>query len=99
MIRKSLTIVLFAILWNFTEVRAQPTHAVSRGELLYSMHCVACHTTQVHWRDKKLATDWGHLQSEVARWQKLSELGWNNDDVTAVARYLNAIHYHYPTPD
>jgi mono/diheme cytochrome c family protein len=29
-----------------------------RGELLYSTYCIGCHTAQIHWRDKTLATDW-----------------------------------------
>jgi hypothetical protein len=46
-------------------VAAQPVPSGSRGELLYSTHCVSCHTTQVHWRDKKLATDWTGLKAQV----------------------------------
>jgi hypothetical protein len=53
----------------------------------------------MHWRDKKLAADWTSLQAEVRRWQKLSDLGWDDDDVAQVAQYLNALHYHYPTLD
>jgi mono/diheme cytochrome c family protein len=67
-----------------------------RGELLYSTYCEGCHTKQVHWREKKLATDWTSLVAEVRRWQANDKLGWNRDDVEAVARYLNAIHYRYP---
>ena len=60
-------------------------------------HCIACHSAQVHWRDKKLATDWISLQAEVRRWQKFSELKWSDGDVSVVARYLNALYYRYPT--
>ena len=71
----------------------------TRGELLYSTHCIACHSTQVHWRDKKLVTNWTSLRTEVGRWQKFAGLGWGDDDVAAVTRYLNALYYHYPTTD
>ena len=47
----------------------------SRGELLYSTHCIACHTEQVHWREKKLVTDWPSLVAEVNRWQGIDKLG------------------------
>ncbi len=30
---------------------------------------------------------------------EVSGLGWVDDDVAEVARYLNALHYYYPTPD
>jgi mono/diheme cytochrome c family protein len=71
----------------------------TRGELLYSTHCIACHSTQVHWRDKKLVTNWTGLRTEVGRWQKFAGLGWGDDDVAAVTRYLNALYYHYPATD
>jgi len=70
-----------------------------RGELLYSTYCGACHTEQVHWRQKKLATNWTSLLAEVRRWQSNAKLEWSRDDVEAVARYLNARHYHYPLPE
>lgn len=68
----------------------------SRGELLYTTHCVACHTTQMHWRDKKLATDWPSLKAQVQRWQARASLDWSDADVTEVARYLNDTIYRYP---
>jgi mono/diheme cytochrome c family protein len=27
----------------------------NRGERLYTTHCIACHSTQMHWRDKWVA--------------------------------------------
>ena len=36
---------------------AQAAPVPGRGELLYDTHCRGCHTEQVHWRDKKLATE------------------------------------------
>jgi mono/diheme cytochrome c family protein len=69
-----------------------------RGELLYSTYCDGCHTERVHWREKRLVTNWASLVAEVRRWQVNGNLEWNRDDVEAVARYLNALHYHYPLP-
>jgi mono/diheme cytochrome c family protein len=69
------------------------------GELLYSTYCHGCHTTEVHWRAKKLASDWTSLKYQVRRWQDNIALGWGEDDVTAVARYLNGLYYHFPTVD
>jgi mono/diheme cytochrome c family protein len=77
-------------------VQAQSPPANSRGELLYTTHCVGCHTTQVHWRDRKLASDWASLTAQVERWQKNANLGWGGDDIDAVARYLNAAYYRFP---
>ena len=70
-----------------------------RGELLYTTHCIACHTTQAHWRNDRLATDWTSLKFEVRRWQMNIALGWKEDDVIAVASYLNGLFYHFPATD
>ena len=77
------------------------THAESRGdaprgELLYTTHCIACHNEKIHWRDRKIATDWNSLKAQVYRWQGVAGLAWNDDDIVEVARYLNTRHYHYP---
>ena len=96
MLLRSTLALLFVMSGSFAAA-AQPLRE-STGELLYSTHCIACHNTEVHWRDKKLAKNWNELRSEVDRWQKLSALGWSNADISAVTRYLNTLHYHYPAP-
>src|SRR5450631_444980 len=73
--------------------------ADSRGALLYSTYCVSCHTAQVHWREKKLATDWTSLKMQVRRWQSNAGLGLSEDDVATIARYLNDLYYHFPATD
>jgi len=94
-----LVIALFLLSGNLADVNAQPMGNPGRGELLYSTHCIACHNARVHWREGKLATDWKSLQSQVRRWQKVQALGWSNEDIAAVARYLNTFYYLYPAPD
>jgi mono/diheme cytochrome c family protein len=75
---------------------AQPRETLARGELLYNAHCVACHTTQMHWRGKKLVADWDSLKLQVRLWQANDKLGWSDTDITSVALYLNKLHYGYP---
>ena len=69
--------------------------AESRGELLYSLHCITCHTAQMHWREKKLATDWPSLKLQVRRWESTAQLGWSEADILDVTRYLNESVYHF----
>jgi mono/diheme cytochrome c family protein len=76
------------------EPRMAPTES-ARGKLLYETHCISCHSTQVHWRDKRLAQDWTGLQAQVARWQSNAGLRWSGEDVTEVARYLNTRYYRF----
>ena len=63
MLRKSILAALFVLSGNSADAEVKlpdPT----RGELLYSTHCIACHNAELHWRNRKLATDWKSLQSE-----------------------------------
>jgi mono/diheme cytochrome c family protein len=89
---------MFAFLGLYLAALAQGKTPPSRGELLYTTHCIACHNTQLHWRDGKLATTWPRLKAEVDRWQRSTGLGWRDEEVTEVARYLNTRYYHFPAP-
>lgn len=79
----------------FAQARVEPT----RGELLYTVHCVECHNARVHWREQRLATDWSTLRAQVRRWQGFQKLKWSEADITEVARYLNTYYYEFPVPD
>lgn len=67
------------------------------GRMLYTAQCSGCHRAQMHWRDRKIARDWATLVREVRRWQQNSGLAWSDEEVLAVARYLNATWYHFPS--
>jgi hypothetical protein len=69
--------------------------AESRGELLYTTHCIACHSTQIHWRDKRVATDWSSLKEQVRLWQGRNNLSWSEDDIIEVTRYLDQRIYRF----
>lgn len=73
-----------------------PEQEATRGELLYRTHCIACHTTQMHWRDGHRATDWASLLALVTQWQARSGLAWDADDTEEVARWLNTTIYGFP---
>jgi mono/diheme cytochrome c family protein len=77
---------------------AEPGEALARGRLLYDTHCIACHSREMHWRDKRLAADWVLLVAQVRDWQGRERLGWSDADVDAVALYLNETIYRYPRP-
>jgi mono/diheme cytochrome c family protein len=93
-----LLVFLFSGLSALALASAQMKDNFVRGELLYSTHCVACHGAKIHWRDKKLANNWASLKAEVDRWQRLAALDWNDNEIEDVARYLNALYYHFAAP-
>lgn len=75
--------------------QAQPA---DRGRLLYENHCIECHSTQVHWRDQRLARDWYTLEIQVRRFQALARLDWSEEDIRAVSQHLNDTIYGFPLP-
>ena len=99
MLRTSLLAVLLVLYGHINDTDAQPIRDATRGELLYARQCSGCHSTQVHWREKRLVTDMASLRFEVRRWQAASSLGWSDEDIAEVARYLNSLYYHYPVPN
>jgi mono/diheme cytochrome c family protein len=76
-------------------VAAPSAMAQSRGELLYTTHCVSCHTTEMHWRDKRSASNWPGLKVQVRRWQDAASLAWSDRDILDVSSYLNETIYHF----
>ncbi|WP_411881921.1 cytochrome C [Polaromonas sp. YR568] len=76
--------------------QAQTTPVPSRGELLYTTHCIACHTSEMHWRNSRRAHDWESLKTQVRLWQGNSGLRWDEADIAEVAGYLNDTVYRYP---
>lgn len=94
-----LAAVLAAVL---AVVPGAPLHAQasepSRGRLLYQTHCVACHNSQMHWRDRRIARDWPGLVEQVRAWQARASLGWSEGDIVEVARHLNDTIYRFPRP-
>ncbi len=66
-----------------------------RGELLYNNHCLVCHESIVHIREKRHAENLATLRSAVHRWSKELELKWSPHDIEDVMLYLNLRYYHY----
>ena len=98
MLQRPLLIALLVALWCPVAGHTQSARESDRGELLYSTHCITCHSDQMHWREKRSVTDWKSPQAQVRRWQGVAGLGWTEEDVGEVARYLNALYYRLPNP-
>ena len=69
----------------------------ARGKALYQTHCLACHAANMHWRDRKQASDLRSLERLVRHWQASTGLGWSAEEITDVTHYLNAVYYHFPS--
>ena len=91
-------LVIATLLCSSAAAQAQ-AGAPTRGQLLYTTHCIACHSTQMHWRNDRQAKDWDSLKLQVRRWQGNAGLRWNDADITDVARHLNDTIYHFAAPE
>lgn len=76
---------------------AKPSaEAVSRGQLLYENHCIACHESVAHVRHDRRAKSYKALQDWVVRWSNQQQLGWSPGDIADVVDYLNRHYYNFP---
>lgn len=100
-VRWGLLICALAAGAGCTSPPEQPETAIvnaQRGGDLYRDNCNACHTAQVHWREKRLVRSWDDLLFQVSRWQAIGGQAWSREEVADVAAYLNAIFYDLPCP-
>lgn len=66
-----------------------------RGMQLYENHCSGCHESRVHIREKRKAKSLAQVEAWVRHWAAVLELGWDEEDIRAVAWHLNARYYRY----
>lgn len=71
--------------------------ASGRGRLLYENHCQACHTSQMHVRERRKARTEDDVKRWVTRWQAVQGLDWTSSEIDDVAAYLFARYYSQET--
>ena len=95
-VRSLICLLALTAVAGLAHAQQTPEAVSTRGELLYSTHCIECHTTQMHWRAQRKAVDWDTLRFQVQRWQGVASLRWSDTDIDDVARYLNDTIYKFP---
>lgn len=88
-------IAALALLASVSSLPAPSLADEKEGRLLYETYCISCHTTQIHWREKRLAKDWITLKGQVDRWQLTIGQSWSRQQIDDVARYLNRQFYKF----
>lgn len=74
------------------QVEAQVGHA------LYQENCLGCHKDEVMTRADRRVKNLTQLDSQVRLCDSNLNLQWMDDDIEAVAKYLNTHFYKFPTP-
>ncbi len=77
---------------------SKPAADMLRGGDLYRTYCIACHTSQVHWREKRLVKSWDDLRFQVTRWQHIAGQNWSREEIDDVSAYLNRLFYDVSCP-
>ena len=69
-----------------------------RGRSLYEVRCTGCHEQSVHNRQSRLAKDFEGVRAQVRRWDGNLGSRWGNEEIDAVAVFLNMRYYGFPCP-
>jgi hypothetical protein len=69
---------------------------IKTGEALYKANCLGCHKDEVMTRAERRVKDIAQLDSQVRLCDANLNLQWMDDDIEAVAKYLNLHFYHFP---
>ena len=65
------------------------------GEPLYEAHCLGCHGPEVYTREDRKVTSLPGLHRQVQRCELALGLRWFDDEIGAVADYLNQSYYRF----
>ncbi len=65
------------------------------GKELHDNNCVRCHDSSMYTREESRIDDIDSLRTMVRGCQNNFDLAWFDDEVNAVAHYLNQKYYHF----
>lgn len=79
------------------ESRHQPVMppAAPRGQMLYENHCMSCHESVVHVRERQQAKSLPQLRARVRYWADYLHMRWGREEVDDVVDYLNSQYYRF----
>ncbi|TJY59802.1 cytochrome c [Sinimarinibacterium sp. CAU 1509] len=69
--------------------------AANNGQELHDTNCTSCHDTSVYTRDNRRVKDLDGLHKQVLHCEQANSLAWSEQDVDAVASFLNKNYYKF----
>jgi cytochrome c1 len=70
-----------------------------RGRMLYENHCMACHDSVIHVRERHKVDSLEGIRRQVVIWSREIRLDWTEEEYSAVTSFLNAKFYGFAAPD
>jgi cytochrome c5 len=80
-----------AVITNQTKM----TEMVAKGKQLHDANCMGCHDTSVYIREDRRITRLDSLKTHVQRCATNLDKPWFDDELAAVAAYLNQTYYKF----
>ena len=95
-------LAIATLLWTSLANAAEPPAALDKGKELHQKNCIACHTSltggkpdALYTRADRRVNSLDALQKQVQRCELNLGLTWFDEDIDAVASYLNQEFYHF----
>lgn len=67
----------------------------SMGQKLHTENCMKCHDTSVYTRENRIVHSYRELKERIRQCELSNDLAWFDEEVEAVANYLNENFYHF----
>jgi len=77
------------------EDKSAEKESASRGKMLYSNHCHACHESGVHIRAHRKVKKKTDIAYWVNRWSTYLKLNWKNEEKQQVVEFLDQTFYKF----
>lgn len=69
--------------------------AAPRGQMLYENHCMSCHESVVHIRERQQAESLPQLRARVLYWADYLQMRWGREEVEEVVKHLDSQYYRF----
>lgn len=71
------------------------TAGMGLGQVLYENNCTACHESVARVSERRTLKSLPALREQVARRANEARLLWSGEEVEAVVRHLDSVHYRF----
>ncbi|MGD2140198.1 MAG: hypothetical protein PVH25_07380 [Burkholderiales bacterium] len=88
----------FLVVLTFAMGMAGSAGAQSPAQTIHDTYCIACHGTEIYTREPRLANDYRTLREQVAYWQGIVDLNWDDSTIDQVTGWLAERFYGLDCP-
>jgi cytochrome c553 len=89
--------ILIAMICAASWIPARAAGGTEHGKQLHEKHCVACHSSEVYTREKRMVNNFAELKERIRQCELTNDLAWFDEEIDAVVNYLNATYYKFET--